>query len=186
MARINKRDIAMSLTTALVMSAVLSAIGFAAGLGISTWTALSETPSAADLFAITDTSDTTGSSAGTSKSVLYKYVIQPRVVNKSTGTTLTDDEMDSMVFVSDAVTTVLPAVEIGQSVCFYSTTAATIIIDTNASDGIVLHGAARLDDGNTIENTSAAAGDFICLIGDSADGWTTLGYSGTWADGGAT
>ena len=182
----SKRDITLSLTTALVMSAVLAAIGFAAGLGISTWTELAETPASGDLMALTDVSDTSGSSSGTSKKVLYKNAIKPRVVNKSTATTLTDDEMDGMVFVSAAVKTDLPAVEIGQTVCFYSTTAATIIVDPNASDGIVLDGAARLTDGNTIENTSAAAGDFICLIGDSADGWTTLGMSGTWADGGAT
>ena len=186
MARISKRAITLSLATALVMSAVLAAIGFAAGLGISTWTELAETPASGDIMAITDVSDTSGSTSGTSKRVYHKYVIKPRVVNKSTATTLTDDEMDGVVFVSDAVKTDLPAVEIGQTVCFYSTTAATIIIDPNANDGIVLEGASRLTDGNTIENTSAAAGDFVCLIGDSAAGWTTLGINGTWADGGAT
>lgn len=108
-----------------------------------------------------------------------------KVTNKSTATTLTDAEMNGIVFVSSAVTTTLPAVEIGQTACFYSTGANTIIIDPNSSDRIRLNGTA-LTDGYTIENTSATAGDFICIIGDSASGWTTLGSSGTWADGGAT
>ena len=161
-------------------------IAWSAGEGLSTWTELAEAPASGDWMALTDVSDTAGSSDGTSKKVSYKNVIKAVPVNKSTGTVLTDDEMGTWVFVSQAVTTTLPAVEIGQTVCLYSTAANTIIIDVNASDGIVLNGATRLTDGNVIENTSAAAGDFICLIGDSADGWTTLGYIGTWADGGAT
>ena len=168
------------------MVLLISSTAWAAGEGLSTWTELAEAPASGDWMALTDVSDTAGSSDGTSKKVLYKNAIKALVVNKSTGTTLTDDEMGSFVFVSTAVTTTLPAVEIGQTVCVYSTGANTIIVDVNASDGIVLHGATRLTDGYVIENTSAAAGDFICLIGDSADGWTTLGYIGTWADGGAT
>ena len=115
--------------------------------------------------------------------VLASELAAERRADASTGT---DDEMDGVVFVSAAVKTDLPAVEIGQTVCFVSTTAATIIIDPNASDGIILEGGTRLTDGNTIENTSATADDYVCLIGDSAAGWRTMGVKGTWADGGAT
>ena len=170
----------------ILMVFLVYALAWAAGEGLSTWTELAEVPASGDWMALTDVSDTTGSTDGTSKKVLYKNAAKLVIVNKSSGTTLTDDEMGGMVFVSAAVTTTLPAVEIGQTVCFYSTAANTIIVDVNASDGIVLNGASRLTDGNVIENTSAAAGDFVCLVGDSADGWTTLGYIGTWADGGGT
>lgn len=165
----------------------LSDVG-AGGEGLSTWTELTTTPAADDWAALTDKSDTTGSDDGTSKKVSYQTFVNPRVVNKSTGTTLTADEVGGTVYVSAAVTSTLPdvsTVEDGTTVCFYSTGANTIIIDVYASDRIRLDGTA-LTDGYTIENTSAAAGDFICLQKDSSAGWTTWGYAGTWADGGAT
>lgn len=102
------------------------------------------------------------------------------VVNKSTATTISAAEMNSMIFVSAAVTSTLPAVSIGTSVCFYSTGANAVVVDANASDRIRLDGTA-LADGDSITSASGA-GDFICLIGDSADGWTTLGRNGTWTD----
>ena len=105
------------------------------------------------------------------------------IVNKSSNATLTDAETHgSMVFVTATATMTLPAVSIGNTVCVYSTTAAAVYVDANASDRIRLNGVA-LDDGDKLTSASAA-GDFICLIGDSADGWTTLGRSGTWTDGG--
>jgi len=105
------------------------------------------------------------------------------VTNKSTDATLTDAEMNGMVFVTATATITLPAVEIGQSVCVYSTTAAAVHVKAGASDRIRLDGT-DLDDADKVTSASAA-GDFICLIGDSAVGWTTLGRSGTWTDGGA-
>jgi hypothetical protein len=104
-----------------------------------------------------------------------------KVTNKSTDATLSDAEMDGVVFVTATATITLPAVEIGQTVCVYSTTAAAVHVDVNASDRTRLNGTA-LSDGDKITSASAA-GDFVCLIGDSADGWTTLGRSGTWTDG---
>lgn len=101
-----------------------------------------------------------------------------KVTNKSADATLTDAEMDGFVFVTSGATMTLPAVEIGQTVCVYSTTAAEIDVDPNASDRIRLDGTA-LSVGEKIYS-AGAAGDFICLIGDSGDGWTTLGRSGTW------
>ena len=51
---------------------LLSAFVFAAGLGLSTWTAVTEAIVDADLFAITDDSDKTGSSDGTSCICYYR------------------------------------------------------------------------------------------------------------------
>jgi hypothetical protein len=105
------------------------------------------------------------------------------IINKSTAYTIgTDDATEAyggLVRVTAAATMTLPAVVIGMNVCVYSTTAATVRVDPNASDGIILNGAARQTDGVDIYSDSTA-GAFICLFGDSADGWTTLGRSGTW------
>ncbi len=106
-----------------------------------------------------------------------------KITNKSANATLTASEMNGWVFVSATATMTLPAVSIGTSVCVYSTSAADVYVDTNASDRIRLNGTA-LDDGDKIKS-AGAAGDFVCLTGDSAAGWTTLGRSGTWTDDGA-
>jgi hypothetical protein len=86
---------------------------------------------------------------------------------------------------SGANTYTLPAVEAGMNICFFNRTAATMIIDVDANDQIVLDGS-DLSNGYTIENTSAAAGDFVCLHGLDSVHWLVWGSSGTWADGGAT
>lgn len=85
-----------------------------------------------------------------------------------------------MYWAGGAGTWALPAVAAGMNICVYSTTAAAVVINPDDADRIILDGTA-LSDGDSITSASAA-GDFICLIGDSADGWTTLGRSGTWTD----
>ena len=162
---------------------VSAALVYAAG--VTTFTAYTGQKISDDVLGIVDVDDTTQAASGTSKKITVNQLMAAIITSKSTATTLTDDEMNGVVLVSAAVTTTLPAVELGQTVCFFSSGANTIVVDSNASDRIILDGTA-LDDGDTIENTSAAAGDFICIFGDSTAGWTTLGYSGTWADGGAT
>jgi hypothetical protein len=84
----------------------------------------------------------------------------------------------SFQLATGAGTWVLPAVAEGMSVCIYSTTAAAVVVDPNASDRIIYDGTAGADGENL--TSASAAGDFICLIGDSADGWIALGSSGTW------
>ena len=188
---------------------LLSAIVFAAGLGLSTWTAVTEAIVDADLFAITDVSDETGSTSGTSKKATgtqlktYFYasptLVTPvigvatgtslittgsiqgkiKVTNKSEGATLTSTEMDGMVFVTATAIIKLPPVIIGSSVCIYSTTAAAISLDPDDADQIRLNGVLDATPGDSITSASGA-GDFVCVIGDSAVGWTTLGISGVW------
>jgi hypothetical protein len=108
------------------------------------------------------------------------------VITKSAGYTLGTDSANEaygyLLTMTATGTVVLPAVAIGMSVCVYSTTAAAVHIDPNASDKIILDGTA-LDDGDKVSSASGA-GDFICLVGHSADGWLTMGRSGTWTDGG--
>lgn len=105
------------------------------------------------------------------------------MITKSDNYTLgTDDAQEAygyMVWMSgDAKILTLPAVAAGMSVCVYSTDALTKVVDPNGSDGIRM-GAARDTDGHKI-TSPGAIGDFVCLVADSADGWTVLGKSGTW------
>lgn len=72
----------------------------------------------------------------------------------------------------------------GQSFCVYSTTAATVYIDPYSTNVIVLNGTA-LTGGNRINNNPTVAGDFICLVSDTANQWRTMGRSGTWVDSGS-
>lgn len=85
------------------------------------------------------------------------------------------------IFATTTATIVLPAVVIGASVCIYSQAAVVLTVDPNASDGIRNGTATRNADGHQI-TCDAVAGNFVCLIGDSADGWTVMGKAGTWTD----
>ena len=108
------------------------------------------------------------------------------MITKSDSYTLgTDSAQEAygyMVFMSgDGKILTLPAVVAGMSVCVYSTDATAKVVAPNASDGIRNGTAARNADGHTI-TSDAGAGSFVCLIADSADGWTVLGKAGTWTD----
>ena len=108
------------------------------------------------------------------------------IITKTDDYTLgTDDSQEAygyMVFMSgDSKILTLPAVVAGMSVCVYSTDATAKVVDPNASDGIRNGTAARNADGHKI-TSDASAGAFVCLLADSADGWTVLGKSGVWSD----
>ena len=109
------------------------------------------------------------------------------IISKSAAYTLGTDDSDESygytVLVTSAAVITLPAVVAGMSVLVYSTTAAAVSVDPNPSDRIILNGTA-LTGGNKVTSASGA-GDFIFLFADSANGWTTLGRSGLWTDGGA-
>lgn len=110
-------------------------------------------------------------------------------ISISTNTTLTDDQVHGRyIMVTAACTVTLPAVSsagTGSMILVYVRDAAeTVIIDANAADRIVLD-ATALDDGDSIDS-AGAAGDFIVLWATDADGWRSLGRSGTWTDGGAS
>jgi hypothetical protein len=109
------------------------------------------------------------------------------IISKAAAYTLgTDDSNEAYgytLLVTSTATITLPAVVQGMSVLVYSTTAAAVSVDPNPSDRIILNGTA-LTGGNKVTSASGA-GDFIYLFADSGDGWTTLGRSGLWTDGGA-
>ena len=108
------------------------------------------------------------------------------VINKGTDYTIGTDNAEEaygfLIKMTATGTATLPAVAIGMSGCVYSTTAAAIHVDANANDRIILNGTA-LDDGDKVSSASGV-GDYICYVGESADGWLTMGRSGTWTDGG--
>jgi hypothetical protein len=101
------------------------------------------------------------------------------VINTAIDTLLTAAQvLGQLIRVTATATITLPPVTIGATVTIYSTTAAALMVDPDANDKIVLNGTAG---GNGKKITSASgAGDFVTLIGDSEDGWTVIGRSGTW------
>lgn len=108
------------------------------------------------------------------------------MITKSDDYTLGSDSAQEaygyMVWISgDSKIVTLPAVAAGMSVCVYSTDATAKVVDPNGNDGIKNGTAARNADGHKI-TSGGTAGDFVCLVADSADGWTVLGKSGTWTD----
>lgn len=106
---------------------------------------------------------------------------------KSGDATLSNSEASgSIVYLSATGTITLPAVSgitTGSMLVVYSTGANIIHVDPNASDRIRLNGSA-LTDGNKV-SSGGEAGNYIALHNDSADGWTVVGRSGYWFDGGA-
>jgi hypothetical protein len=101
------------------------------------------------------------------------------VINTAIDTLLTALQvLGQLIRVTATATITLPPVTIGATVTIYSTTAAALMVDPDTNDRIVLDGTAG---GNGKKITSASgAGDFATLIGDSEDGWTVIGRSGTW------
>jgi hypothetical protein len=120
----------------------------------------------------------TGSISGTAKIL----TVATGLTIGSTPLTVGTDRVayGGAIFVTTTSTIVLPAVSIGMGICFYSVGQYVVTITPNASDGIRSASATRGTDGHTITNGAAAAGEFACLLGDSADGWTVFGKSGTW------
>lgn len=101
------------------------------------------------------------------------------VISKAADAVLSTTQVKgTLVLVTATATITLPPVVVGATVTIYSTTAAAVMVDPDANDRIVLDGVAG---GNGKKVTSASgAGDFVTLIGESADGWTVIGRSGTW------
>ena len=93
----------------------------------------------------------------------------------------------SLVLVTAAKTVTLPAVSgviEGGHVTIYSTGGNTIKVDLSDNDRIILDGTA-LTDAHMIDS-EGNAGDHVTVIKDSAAGWTVVGRSGTWTDGGTS
>ena len=111
----------------------------------------------------------------------FTCLIPPIVVGAS-GTLSAAQCKGQVVLVTAAATPKLPPVFLGGSLLFYSTGANVFSVDPDDADRIRLDGAA-LTDGHKI-TSPGAAGDFVMLYADSADGWTVIGRSGTWTDGG--
>jgi len=90
----------------------------------------------------------------------------------------------SVVYVTQTGTVTCPPVADiveGGSITVYSTTAAAVHVDPNASEVVVLDGVA-LTGGNKITSASGA-GDQITLVKRGST-LVTVGRSGTWTDGG--
>ena len=85
-----------------------------------------------------------------------------------------------------AATITLPAVGIGHSYTIVNGVGGVLIsVSPNSSDKFLfdIAGAAGTND-KDIQNTGATAkaGDFVHLVGMTADGWAIINRSGTWVD----
>jgi len=110
------------------------------------------------------------------------------VIDVGENTALTDAQcLGTLVLVSGAYTVTLPAVSgvaEGANVTIYSTGANLIKVDLDDNDRFVLDGTA-LTDAHMLDSESAA-GDYVTVVKDSAAGWTVIGRSGAWTDGGTS
>jgi len=106
----------------------------------------------------------------------------PPIVISASGTLTAAQCKGQVALVTAAATPKLPPVAAGASLLLYSTGANIFSVDPDDADRIRLDGVA-LTDGHKI-TSPGAAGDFVMLYADSADGWTVIGRSGAFTDGG--
>jgi len=130
-------------------------------------------------------------------SIDYAIASNPQsTTTKALSTTLTVAEMVSgSVYCTTAANTLvlsLPqtsatqgttTIKDGTVTCFYCTTAKGLNLNPDGADQMCLNGACDTA-GHSIENTSGAVGDFICIQAAAGNKIYTWGKSGTWADGG--
>jgi hypothetical protein len=110
----------------------------------------------------------------------------PMITKTDNYTLGTDDAQEAYGYIvwmsGDGKVLTLPAVAAGMSVCLYSTDSTDKVVDPNANDGIRNGTTTRNADGHSITSGATDEGSFVCLVADSADGWTVLGKKGTWTD----
>jgi hypothetical protein len=110
----------------------------------------------------------------------------PAVSKASAGAISAAECRGQVIYVSGAGTYTLPAVSgviTGGLITVSVIGAITVSLDPDAADRIILNGVA-LDDGDKI-TSDGAAGATVTLHKDSANGWTVIGGSIGWIDGGA-
>lgn len=103
--------------------------------------------------------------------------------NYTLGTDNAQEAYGYMVWLTgDGTILTLPAVAAGMSVCVYSADSYDKVVNPNDNDGIRNGTTTRNADGHAITSGATDQGSFVCLVGDSADGWTVLRKAGTWTD----
>jgi len=153
----------------------------------TTGVAINRTTAALTLAGITLTTPNIGVATGTSLNLTGNLSGKVPIISKTEAYTLgTDNSQEAYgyaVFLTgDGTVLTLPAVVAGMSVCVYSADSYDKVVDPNASDGIRNGTTTRNADGHKITSGATDQGSFVCLIADSADGWTVLGKAGTWTD----
>ena len=97
----------------------------------------------------------------------------------------TNDAGKLILCATDNVTITLPATAAGLTYTIVNTAAdgaALLTVDTNISDRIIGPNTTG-SDGKNLANTKLThvQGDYIKLMGDSAEGWRVMELAGTWA-----
>ena len=96
------------------------------------------------------------------------------------------DHAGKTVVATAAATVTLPAVGLGASLTIVNGVGGVLLtIEPNSSDKYLwdIAGAAGTNDKGIINTAvTAKAGDFVTILGMTADGWAIVNRSGTWVD----
>jgi len=106
-----------------------------------------------------------------------------RIITSSGAFALAENDMyNTLVLATTTSTITLPAVKPGMDTIIVSVAAAVITVSPNASDKIRVKGAQLADDKDISNVTTAAAGDTVQLLTESADGFIAISVEGgNWA-----
>jgi hypothetical protein len=88
---------------------------------------------------------------------------------------------NSLIFYNDTDTLALPAAVAGMNLCVYVTGTNLTTIDPNGTDVVVRDGTAQ--SAGVSFTVAGVAGNYVCVVADAANHWTTMGYKGTLAQG---
>ncbi len=97
------------------------------------------------------------------------------------GTTNGYEAYGSMIMVQNTGTITTPVWGSGKSFCTYSEGAYVVRVNPNGAEYIRLNGTLQATGVDIY--SAGAAGDYICMIANTTNVWTTLGRSGTWTQG---
>lgn len=175
-----------------ILAMLIPAICIGAGVGIYSWTALSGDIADDDLVGVTDTSDTTQSTNGSSKKAtmaqLYDYTSKPKTLNLIADTSISAAQILANKFITNAGATVtiaitLPAVsyEISRAVVVES--AQIIHISPPSGEAFDLSGTTLTAD-QSFAGPSTAGSKVVITRQRNAAGswiWSADVVRGTWA-----
>jgi hypothetical protein len=97
------------------------------------------------------------------------------------GTTSANEAYGYLIIVQNTGTMTTPVWGSGKSFCAYSEGAYVVRVNPNGAEYIRLNGTLQATGVDIY--SSGTAGDYICLVANTTNVWTTLGRSGTWTQG---
>lgn len=107
-----------------------------------------------------------------------RFLLQITTASESRDVTVAECK-GAIILATGAIILTLPAVVKGYHVTIYGVSGQTILtVNPNDNDRIIVNGAPELDGVAIV--SPAGAGNYVQLVGDSANGWTVICMSGAW------